>query len=389
MWLWTVLLLALQPLLVFLIVRELHSEKTGVLAAVLFLANKPVFTDFFAGEYPFVAGVTFFLAFAWLFLKKNPLFFLFFPVLFLVHPAAGFFALAFVALHALFFGADWKTSAKLALSGAVLSLPAILVTYSALWAAFWNGHSFSAGAIDFAQGLFLLRTLLFWVGLPLWAALLAWAVLKKEPGKKTVFWLALGAFSVAGFLVFSMAGSLLGARLVELVAFSSIPLAAVLFSKIHEKWFSGALFLLAFAGLALFFSAGYLTEQRESHRMLPDQYEFAFAFKQALPEKAKTLFIAGREGRGTAKMALLAGKIPFDVFVDHFLPLHPSLAGNDPELETIQSNHKLSLQIEQGCVSCIEQTDAELVAVKKSVFPFELPYPVVFEFKDYRVYQRE
>ena len=51
MWLWTVLLLALQPLLVFLIVRELHSEKTGVLAAVLFLANKPVFTDFFAGEY--------------------------------------------------------------------------------------------------------------------------------------------------------------------------------------------------------------------------------------------------------------------------------------------------------------------------------------------------
>lgn len=391
------LMVAVQSILVFLIAKHLGgSDDAGILASLLFTGTKYAFQNMYLGLFPELLGTALFLFLIIAILKGGPLKFIAFPAMVFTHVTPLMF-LGFAAFFSLVFLRPALPERKEMLfwGFALLLAAPVFPTYHAFLV---DGISMNSGnllappenpldpaslltaALFLGLGPFVVFSLCFalWLSKP---------ALRNRPGMLCL----LGIF-FSGVLVYLLLrnSTALFYKTVELAGLSAIMFSALWLAR--QDYFPAARLaayrgpllaaLLAFM-LAGFFSSGVLHSLAQGSKITPSEAAFSFEFRKAVPERAATLFVS----KGSTPMAALSDKIPYNVLDGFFV----SLVGKsfDPAYPAEQKKSGLQKQIVSGrCASCIGEADIKYIAAPKGFFSGPLPYPIVFEYGGYQVYEK-
>ncbi|MFH1391985.1 MAG: hypothetical protein ABIH20_06750 [Candidatus Diapherotrites archaeon] len=394
-WLLGIVFVFLSAILIYLVSREFFSdEKAGLLAIMFFIGSKIVFQNLFWGQYTFLLASVFFLATFLAVLKKNPLAFLFFPLILIAHPGVALYAVIFFGIYFVF-SRDFEQTAKLFLSG-ILGLPSLFITYIPMLANLGNEKAIPF-LISNIPGNIIIFSL--WIGLLIFAfAVLAilFIIIKKKFDKKNIFLIAVFIVASGLSIYFVSIGRVLGGRVIELAMFSGLLLAVyavlqIIRSELPKKisnernLFLISFFLIFIFSIALFFTSNQLNTLKSGSKINAEGIDFAFAFKSFDPEYKKTLFLI--EYR--AKIAELSQKIPYDVNSGFYLSYAPMVSGDDPFYAELEKRHILAENARKNaCVECIREAEVEYVVAKDDFFSEELGLKKVFEYKAYKVFSR-
>jgi hypothetical protein len=358
------------------------SHKAALVSAALLLGTKVIFQNFYYGVFPLLASFALFICAWYFFEKKSPLVFLLLPAAIVFHPATGPILAVFLAFKTI-----QKRSFTFGL-GLLLSIgfsvPAIVLTYFPIFAnASGQLTPFSVGGLFSA-----LIAVPLWLGLvPLTLFLLsAFFSSNKKSSDLFIFSIVWLLF----YLFFSAIGLPHSDKFFFLFSLFAVIFAGTFFAapiwekfeKRHSDWkpFPTALLLIVLLCLASFFVSSDLIHARSGSKATVQDEAFALAFKEFDPSLEKTLFLTS----GGGWIAAISNKIPFDPFVDHFLPdsVLQVVAGFDESL----NRQEIQKQIEAGCISCIDQAGVKYVVFNSGQFNFDLGRAPVFEYGPFKVY---
>lgn len=392
LWFFGALFGAIQLILIYLLAKNFFgSEPAGFFSALLFLGSKIVFQNMYYGIFPWMIATVFFLAAAVMLERKNSLFYLFLPLIFLSHPGVALYSLIFFLLFAFYEKIPLK-QVLLSISALALALPALVLIYPPLVMNIFSGHSFAVVALkDFLNNIisFLLFTGIM-PALFLAIGLFYFSYKKKYP-KKLIFVLALLFVSIAFFVLFFSLNSILSPKLMELVGISAILIGGLGAAQLWEHYLksnpllSKAFVVLVLAGCIFFFlSSPYLNYLRGNTKITPDEAHVAFEIEKIEPKLERAAFFS----EGAAKMAELSNKIPFDVTAGVYLAIADFQAVRDAGFEEMLEKHKRFQRIiDSNCVSCIYDLNVEFVVINREFFNHRLQEEPVFSYKSFDVYE--
>lgn len=346
------------------------SERNRLIAVALFIGAKIVFQNLYFGLHPWNFASVLFFVFVAMFHKKSKLSFVFFPVIFSVHPGVAVNMLAFFLFY-LFFNSRETIFFFRHLPTLLLSAPILLVSYVPLALGFFSSKQ---SFFSFEKLFSILQPLPLTLGLvPLlfFAFSILFLLFRKRFSRNIAFFSCVFAFSVLFYSYFSFGESNFASKVLELFTVSAILISvlALDFENLSKKLFS--LFLLAvvlFSVVSFFFFSGYLSYLRAGDKIDWEEAEFAFAFEKIDSSLQNTLFLTD----GGAKMAELSNKIPFNVKRDYFVAYPDFQAKHDNGLLLENEKAALFKRIVNGCKECVYQTNAKYVVLNKNFVSFEL-----------------
>ncbi|MDO8537779.1 MAG: hypothetical protein Q7S21_02740 [archaeon] len=401
LWLFGIIFAGLQVIFFYLFVKQLtQNENAALLSAFLFVGTKTLFQNVLFGLYPWVLATLLFFVFAILFLRKNKLSYLFFPVVFLLHPGASFNMMFFMVLFVLFFREHLKEFLK-HLPFLLLALPVILNDYIVLIISLLNDSSnFSFSIIEFLKSF---APLFLWVGfVPALLAIIAIVLVFRERqfSKINLFLICSLIISILLYGYFAVSQGLLFGKIVEIISFLAIILASVvlvseikigriyLFDFFQENKIK-ILGVILVVSLFFFFSSGYLNSLREGNKISKEEAQFAFAFKNFDSSRDKVLILS----EGNTKIAELADKIPFNAKRHWFLPYGEQQSVLDEAFADLTAKDILWNRIVYtNCSSCIDELDVKYIVVNKdfaNLKQLKLNKQRVFSFGNFEVFAQE
>ncbi len=379
----------LQLILIYVLAKIFfNSDTAGEWAAILFIGAKIVFQNMYWGQYSWLMGTVFFLAALAALLSKSKLAYLFFPVIFIIHPGPAFNILLFLAAYFLFFRQEFSAVATLILS-LLLAIPSFLKSYFYLiYNTLFGGiHSFS-----FTISGFLRLSLLIppWIGIiPFFFAVLGigWSIKKRDFNKKKFLLLFLLLISAFLNVFFGVFGTTVAGRVIELAAISAILLGSIFLTEIRmdsTKYANLVKAVIIIFCLYFFFSSTILNHLRSGSKITPDEAAFAIRFKEIDPELSETLFLSP----GGGKMAEISNKIPFNVRLNWFLPTNEVLIANDPNLdEFVSKSAKWHYIVDNNRVEYIYDLNVDYVVINKEFFNNYLQKEPIFSYKQFDLYR--
>lgn len=393
-WFFGVIFSAIQLIFFYALVKQLtKNENAAMLSAFLFVGTKTVFQNVLFGLMPWVMATALFFLFMTLFLQKNKLSFLFFPVIFMLHPGASFNMMLFLVLFVVFFREHLKNFVQ-HLPYLLIAAPVFLNDYFVLIIALLNDPSkFVFSFTEFFQAFLPLP---LWVGfVPSIALIVGIIFLMKEKhySKMNLFLMTALIFSLILFGYFSVSHGLLFGKIVEIISILAIILAASVlmnsefefrefFEENKVKIFSIILLVCIFTIV----SSSYLNSLREGQKISKEEAQFAFAFKQFDSARDKVLILSA----GETKIAELSDKIPFNPTRDYFLYYAEQVSVHDDAFFELARINALWEKIAYtNCVSCIDGLDVKYIVVNKdfqNLRNLKLNKPRIFSFRNFDVY---
>ncbi|MFH1257090.1 MAG: hypothetical protein V1494_07425 [Candidatus Diapherotrites archaeon] len=392
---------AIQLILLYVFAKNFFkSERIGFWAAILFLGAKIVFQNMYYGMFPWMIATAFFLAAAIMLERKSPLFFLFLPMIFLLHQGVAFYSIIFFALYAFFEKVPLKTIA-LALLSLLLALPSFILSYLPIFSNFLAGGI--SKATSEAQGFSSVLQLPLLVGVVpsffVLASIIFFFSRKDRRPEKLFFAMVLAIISSLIFLAVNSFNVIFASKLLELTVISALLLGALGAAAIEENFLNGKPFpskafkAVAIAACLFFFfsipqllvgKTGFLDYLRDGSKITADEAHVAFELESIAPELSTAAFFSD----GAAKMAELSNKIPFDVKAPIYIPYTDFQAVHDSAFDEINQNHEEFRQIiDSGCVSCINALNVEFVVINTDYFNHKLDSEPLFSFKNFFVYR--
>ncbi|MDO8428038.1 MAG: hypothetical protein Q7S92_02380 [Candidatus Diapherotrites archaeon] len=382
----------LQAIFVYFIGKKMFdSEKAGLIGIALFSVSKIVYQNMYWGQFPFMMATVFFLSFVFFFFEQHWLAGLFFPAIFLAHPGPAAYTILFIVLAAIFFKHTRAGILKV-IPASLFALPAFFISYKPL---IENTLSSAALTSNTANIPAYLAAIPPWVGLSFLTAVLTcvWVVKTKKYSQEILFWITCFISSLLLFVILGLINSgstsLLAGRLIEFVFFSAVFVTLSVFihiPKLQTQFFKPLVLLILFLGLILFFTSTTLTHLRNGPRITPEEAEFAFAFKTFDPYLEKALILS----QSNAKIAELANKIPYNIKSKWYLPYGVHQNQSSLAYEQINEEEETWKKIvEEQCIECINTISVRYIAVNTDFIDLNMPYPLVFEFKKFKVYQKE
>ena len=393
-WFFGLIFSGLQVVFFYLFAKALtQNENAAMLSAFLFVGAKTLFQNFLFGLMPWILATLLFFVFMIFFLQKNPLTYLFFPVVFMLHPGASFNMVLFLGLFVFFYREHLK-SFLMHLPSLIIALPAILNAYLILIISLLNDPSKTA--FSFSKFVEAFAPLPLWVGLiPSIVLVVAviFAVKEKQFNKFNFFLVFSLLISIVLFGYFAATQGLLFGKIVELISFLAIIFASVvlmnsefeffgLIEKNKKLIFSIILIVCVFSIV----SSSYLNSLREGDKISKEEAGFAFAFKQFDSGREKALILSN----GSSKIAELADKIPFNPARHYFLYYSEQVSVKDAAFfELGKINALWEKIVYTNCMECIEQIDVKYVVVNRdfqNLRGLELNRQKLFSFGNFDVY---
>jgi hypothetical protein len=394
LWPWALVVLAgaLQLFFVYLFSGEFFkSEKAAFISTVLFFGGKLVYENVYNGEFAWVMATSFMFLFLYLFLKKNKLQYIVFPVVFVTHPAVGFNLLVFMGVYLAFYKIKIKELLKL-LASLILVIPLIIMSYFPLiYNILFNKTSMSEGV-----GLSIFKDLLAlppWIGTALsivFILLLIYSILKKNflKEKEQKFLFTFLIVSLAIFILFDFIGFMLAGRVVELILIAMLLLGTSLLTKLKldKKKLSIILVIILVMSLFFFATSSRLDHYRNSTKNNLENIAFAAAFFEFDPSQEKVLFLS--QGGG-GKIGEYSNKIPFNLESAHMILLRDFSYYPSDSFDEFKNNILIWDEIFfENKIELIDEIDVKYIVVNKENFETKLNYPIVFEHSKFIVYEK-
>jgi hypothetical protein len=394
LWPWALAVFAgaLQLIFAYLFSREFFkSEKAGFITTVLFFGGKLVYENVFNGEFAWVMATAFMFLFLYLFLKKNNLQYLIFPVVFATHPAVGFNLLIFLGMYIIFYKIKLKEIVKL-LASLILVIPLIIMSYFPLA----YNILFNKGTMSEGIGVSIIKDLLAlppWLGTVIsiiFTILLIYSICKKtflkEKEQKFLLTLLIASFTL--FVLFDFIGFMLAGRVVELLFIAMLFLATSFLTKIklNKKRLYLVLVLILVLSLFFFATSSRLNHYRNSNETDLENIKFATAFYEFDPNQERALFLSAGGG---GKIGEYSNKIPFNLQSAHMILLRDFSYYPNDAFYTFKNNIITWKEIfDENKIELIEDINVKYIVVNKNDFKTELNYPIVFEHTKFTVYQK-
>ncbi|HLC78886.1 MAG TPA: hypothetical protein VJG83_00510 [archaeon] len=385
-WIFGAVFAALLVPLVFEFCREWISPDAAVLGAALVVSSKLVFQNFYWGEFAWVASTVYLLA-AFLYLKKNHPFAIFFiSAVAAMHPAVFFNLLIVLAIFYLYKKELHKI--QWLLVAILLILPALYFNYLPIATNLISGYGDGAGP-DIGRLAAVIPIAPLWIGAGLTLSLLlSFLVLFAEKKPLLGKWAALLGVSTLIFLILYTTGTVLANREIELVLLSAILCAAANWSRtsLFTKYKMPVLAAFLVIGLLSFYSSSTLTHLREGSKISPQEIEFAYKFRVLDPDAKKTIFF---NFGGGGKMVEIANKAPYDANSDYLISTAQVLIIRNAAWDEFIARHKHQESIRKtACAECIlELKDLEYAVIDYNYAPIELPREVLLEVGSIKLYK--
>jgi hypothetical protein len=398
LWTWIIGLVAgaMQLLFFSLFASELFKDKKiTFLAGTVFLAGKLVFENFYVGEFAWHIGTAFLFCFMYAYLKKSPLQYLFFPIVFVCHPVAGFNLLVIFGTYHLFYGIEIKRMAKLFCS-LIAVLPLITMVYFPM---LYNLITRKTALSELAFSISLKNILAvpFWIGTGLsvmLVLLLIISFLRKKSvwaTKEQKFLWALLFISAGLFLGFSYIGFVLAGKEIEvtLIAVALLVISLIQTNQLMKKKAFAVISVIILMALFFFFSSSILEHYREGSKINSNEIIFAEKIYSYDKELKKVLFLTNRWG----KIAEYSNKIPFDVNSQHTLAVADEkqnfLFYQDEGFKEMRKKQEIQKNIfYDGNVEKIKELDIDYIAVDRNEFKKTIEYEKVLEYNNFELYKK-
>ncbi|HZX33787.1 MAG TPA: hypothetical protein VFF09_00235 [archaeon] len=398
----------LQIFFVYLIAAALfRDKKAGIISAALLFAGKYIFENIYVGELGWYLGSALMLGFIYLFLRGSRLKYVVFPAIFLAHPISGLNTLLFLAAFYLAGGKNvfsegpapegagfrWVGEMAKLFSTLVVVIPGIALTYLPIAANFFGsgvGRSESLGLVK------LLTMLPFWVGTGLTlmtVAAVAWLVLARKKmavgqGHKIIVALlivslvAMGAFELMHFM---LSHKVIEMIILSLVFFTGAVLSGKELNLMGRKSEAALIIGVLIIGVVFFSASSILTQYRAGSKISAEAMEFSAVFHDFDKAQKKVLFLTKWGG----KIAEYSDKIPFDITAAHSIISYDFMYYHNDAFYEMQEKRRIWEDIFLGKkTGLVAGIDVDYIVAEKNEFNIDLNYPVAFEYKDFRVYQK-
>lgn len=383
-WIFGAVFAAVLVLMVFETAREWISPDAAIIAAVLVVASKLVFQNFYWGEFAWLAATVYMLATFLYWKKGHPFAVLSAAAVVALHPAIFFNLIVILAI--LFFYNPRAYNPLLLFPSVLIVAPALYFNYLPIALNLLVGKADGAG-FELSRLVHVVPAVPLWIGGALtiiFVASLAAVLLEKKPLQRqlAVLWVAVTGI----FLLLSSLDSVLAGREIELVLLATLLWASanwastVVFSRHRHALLAGFLVV----GLLFFYSSNSLAEARAGSKISPHEIEFAFKFRDIDNSAQKTIFLTPSGG----KMAEIADKVPYDANSGFLISTARVLAVQNEGWEEFAERHRNQERIRRtSCVQCV----LELPGVKYAVIdynyaPMELPRRILAEAGNTRLY---
>ncbi len=356
---------AIELLAIYLFTREFfRNEHAGEIAAILFISTRIVFQNFFWGMHPMILGMAFALLAATMYLKRNKLAYLFFPIAIAAHLASALIAVIFILALLLREGLK-EAGRKLTqfVFSALLAIPSLAMPIMV-----YITNSFALPKTSSAATPQLLiealRFVPLWIGIVASAAFIIALILIFHNRKKFLdanakfllklfsFTILLYAVSALGFMFKDRHPNLIILITIVVVLFAVGAISKLKFAQ--GRYFKIALLIIC---LASFFSSSLIMElQKGEEKISYSGYQFARAFYEFDPSLQKTLFLT----KDSLAQAMYSNKIPFDVYAyfprDTFGAFNTDQVLQNKAWRIMMINKtKQDYIIENKCIECIRE----------------------------------
>jgi len=392
LWFLGVIFVGLQLILFYVFIFKFtSSNNASMLATILLFGSKTLFQNMYFGLYPWLLATNLFLLIFICFKENNKFSFLFFPTLFLVHPAIAFIFLVFFCFYLFFFEKLIKLLPYL--FSLILTLPSFIGIDSALIFSV-SGTPFMIPAFNALIKIFIALPL--WIGLiPIIVFLIAliFSFFKKSFSKEKIFSIALIFSSIALFFFFNFKNNPLDNKLIELLTFAVLLFIALTFNEIKENNFiqknlKKIFIILLLLCLLTFFFSSYLEKIRQGSKITKNEFLFARTFFAFDSEPKKTLFLTNHSG----KMAEYSNKAPLDAMHDWLVFFLPDQEKYDSKaLEAIKRKELEQKIINSKDIKLIEKTvkdyNIEYVVIDSNFIDLNLFFNKAFVFDSFVVYK--
>jgi hypothetical protein len=388
LWFLGVLFSSTQVLLLYFFASSIfYSRAHGEWAALLLLGTKTIFQNMYWGGYNVILATNLFLLFFVLLLRGNNLYYLFFPVIFAVHPIGGVMAGVFLMIYHAIYRLTLKQ---------ILLLPATLLllsqyffrTYYTVWINAQSQEVFPyAEALPIAS---FIELIVKWFGpIPFLFASLSLLYLikaKKMPDRGSIFTLGVFSISFALYVFLYLRGYMHADKIFILVTISGLLLASIYIGNALTAHSSGKelLFLLVILlCISTFLASKELSHFRSGSKISRDEAEFAVIFAEYDSSLERVLFLTP----GKALMSHISKKIPYDVKSGWFMPSDAQLVWDHKWREMNERREKWEMIYEDKCIECIYKLNVTYVIINKNYFNTTLKEKPVLRYKYFDVYK--
>ncbi|MEW6295744.1 MAG: hypothetical protein AB1467_05655 [Candidatus Diapherotrites archaeon] len=388
-WLFGVIFMGLLPVLAYFLVKQItENTNAGLVSAAVLFGAKTIFRDSLLGSYGVILGLNFLILTIIMIHRNSKLKFLFFPVVFALHPGIAILLLIFLFIYFFFYKEKIKENLILPLS-LFLVLPALFINYPVLGSGALNQLK-----ISFENILSTAIAIPFWIGLfpmlLLLAAFLLFFKNMKKVKKEKLFFLITFALPVTLFALMRLAG--LGmfytSKFFELVNIGVAGFVGLVITEKKPKKLSIAVLVICivfFGTITSSFFSGELIKYRMGSKITKEEYNFALEFYK-MDSRLERVFIASKN---SAKIAEYSNKIPFDPMQGWFLPYDEIQVRQDQGYKELIMKHEQTEKIlTEKCTACLYKLDVKYVIINKKDFDWELKKELlIFSDKNFEVYK--
>src|SRR3989344_1992405 len=384
----------LQIFFVYFIASTLfRDKKAGVISAALLFASKYIFENIYVGELAWYLGSALMLGFIYLFLKKSRLQYVVFPAIFLAHPVSGVNTLIFLAAFYFTDRTDFLAEIPKLFSALIIIIPGIITTYLPIAINVFQAGVGKSESLGLTK---MLSMLPIWVGTGLTIITIisiAYLALSRkkivfEKGHKIV--IALFMASLIALSAFELMHFMLSHKVIEMIILSMVFIAGAVLSYKELSLLEGkkgvAVILgVLLIGMVFFYTSSTLGHYRSGSKISAEALEFSVAFHDFDKEQKRVLFLTKWGG----KIAEYSNKIPFDITVAHSIISYDFMYYHNDAFYEMRRNEQTWKEIFLNKkAGLIGDLNVDYIAVNREEWGIGLNYPVVFEFKDFRVYRK-
>jgi len=391
LWFFAVLFASLQVILLYQFGKTFFgSSSYGEWLALLLVGTKTVYQYTFWGMAPMLLGLDLFLLFFTLFIERNRLCYLFFPMIFAAHPFVFFMTVFVVGVYSLV-NRGYLKNFLTALPTFLLILPFVAKTYFAYTSNILAPESYPYAA-PFSPVAVLRMTvaLVLWLGpVPALFALggLCLTFKRKLSGKRLKFAGIILGTSSLGYVILYFPGYIWNDKLFYIVNFSALLLAGTFLEASvsdKNKYVKHIKLLILVFCVLTYFSSGELTHLRSGSKVSKDEVAVSRMLYRLDPALELTLFLSP----GGGWMAHISNKIPYDASVSHLVPPYGPQAIKDEGWEELEAKRELQRHIyETGCVECVYELGVKYVVINRDYRDMTLPEAPVMTYKGFDVYK--
>ncbi len=373
LWAAGLLFVFFYPIFLYYFLHKLTANsQLSSIAVLLLLGTKTIFYNVFTGLYPWLLAADLVLL-AWLFsINRHPLAFVFWPAVFVVHPAIGAYGVAAYVLYIFFFNQTWRAILPI-VGGLVIALPALpayLATFNTSFGTNLPGSGM-VPAVSMAGLAKLSYLLIPWIGIvPVGLAVVSIILGARNYfiHSRRVFYFFAANIIVAGiaFLFFAAKGSALDNKMVEWATVAALGIFASTghwVQRIPKELLQYVPIILAALCLIFFFTASTITHYRMGSKIDADGAAFAAQFKELDDRPARVFYFS----KYPAKISQYSNKIPYDITQQYFVSLIGIQHANyekDPVAVEAYSRAALRKKIlDENCFTCALETDSDYVVV--------------------------